>query len=581
MAIRSGSGSLKYPLLNQAQIVAQQSAAAASAGGSASASAYGANRAFAANKMRVQADLANSAAERQFRAASQMEAQGFQNYQQEQNRDFNAIQNQNQINAYADRQQAGFDNAKELQQGYQTFTAGQEQKSQDFQSGRDQTQFDQNTAAMEAHIQAGKMQLNPAAQDKLNKLEADRATIESDGTFTNAQVNEFMQQYRIKKAGIISTATPTATPADQANQSGVLFDPKTGGYSMPVPGQPIPEGMVHGQYGEKGFQPTIDTSKQDAAKQKEQEKADKAAADAQQKRKEAISSRADQLQKDVAKKDDGTTLSREDALKQAEETLKTDEAFHAQQSGQQPAAVEGGPVPNFVPGQTPVQGGPIPNFSPGTTPVQGGPIPLAPAPQTFNMQSNGARIESANRADIYGAPPPQPMPPNDSAQPVRPQPVAGNYSIPGAPGGGELQGNGARMGQQNVVNSPQAVQQRAELQGGPAAGSAQPPPEVKSTVADIRSQMKDLPLDTSKETPAMRDFFNKNLENITQYHDTPLDQVPEAARPAVDFYGRMLRSVINKQPVVLKTPEEMAMLPPDTPFVDSEGKPRRTNKKGA
>jgi hypothetical protein len=59
----------------------------------------------------------------------------------------------------------------------------------------------------------------------------------------------------------------------------------------------------------------------------------------------------------------------------------------------------------------------------------------------------------------------------------------------------------------------------------------------------------------------------------------PLDQVPEQSRGAVDFYGRVLRSSIDKQPIVLKTPEEAAMLPPDTPFIDDQGNERRTKKK--
>lgn len=453
MAIRSGTGSLKYPLLNQAQIVAQQSAAAASAGGSASASAYGANRAFAANKMRVQADLANSAAERQYNAYQQDQNRGFQNYQQEENRNFTAIQNQNQINAYADRQQAGFDQAKELQQGYQQFTAGQEQKSQDFQSGRDQTQFDQNTAAIEAQIQAGRMQLNPAAQDKLNKLEADRATIESDGTFTNAQVNEFMQQYRIKKAGVVSTATPTATPADMANSGTTYRDDNPDSPTFGKHFSDMAPGRTPGTLGDKGFTPNIDNSKQ----QENAAKSEQQTAESLRKEQDAIDGLTDKFMQRT-NPETGKFFTpdeaRDQAIKHRAETKKS-----LSPPATAPAAAPAAAQPGSAP-QAPA-----------------GPVPPAPVPQQFNMQPNGARIESANVADIYGAPPPQPMPPNDSTQPARPQPVAGNYSIPAdATGGGELQGNGARMnagGQWQGPQSPQGTSKPASQQEYDAIPSGQ------------------------------------------------------------------------------------------------------------
>ncbi len=68
MAIRVGSGELKYPLPSQAQLGAQRSAAAASAGGSASASAYGANRAYAGLKKRLAQDSEQADLTREFQA---------------------------------------------------------------------------------------------------------------------------------------------------------------------------------------------------------------------------------------------------------------------------------------------------------------------------------------------------------------------------------------------------------------------------------------------------------------------------------------------------------------------------------
>ena len=63
MAIRAGSGGLKYALPNQRQ--AAQNAAAASAGGSASASAYGANRRYAGLKQQLRYNAVNAELDRQ------------------------------------------------------------------------------------------------------------------------------------------------------------------------------------------------------------------------------------------------------------------------------------------------------------------------------------------------------------------------------------------------------------------------------------------------------------------------------------------------------------------------------------
>ena len=60
MAIRAGSGGLKYRLPSQADNNARQSAASASAGGSASASAFGANRRYALGKRQLAHDTLQS-----------------------------------------------------------------------------------------------------------------------------------------------------------------------------------------------------------------------------------------------------------------------------------------------------------------------------------------------------------------------------------------------------------------------------------------------------------------------------------------------------------------------------------------
>lgn len=68
MAIRAGSGGLKYRLPSQADNNARQSAASASAGGSASASAFGANRRYALGKRQLAHDTLQSGLDRRFRA---------------------------------------------------------------------------------------------------------------------------------------------------------------------------------------------------------------------------------------------------------------------------------------------------------------------------------------------------------------------------------------------------------------------------------------------------------------------------------------------------------------------------------
>ena len=68
MAIRAGSGGLKYRLPNRSQTQARQNAAAASAGGSASATAFSANRRYAGVKKRLRHEASQSAINRRFDA---------------------------------------------------------------------------------------------------------------------------------------------------------------------------------------------------------------------------------------------------------------------------------------------------------------------------------------------------------------------------------------------------------------------------------------------------------------------------------------------------------------------------------
>jgi hypothetical protein len=226
MAIRSGSGSLKYPLPNQAQLVAQQSAAAASAGGSAAASTFGANRAFAANKMRVQADLANSAADRQYRAMAQLEGQNFeaqQNFYDRENRKGSQLEAQR---FDAEQQGQRFDQARELQWQNQYFDAEQNRqqlgaRAQEFEANR---QFDlstsgiesgrETTAGIEKGLMSGQLQFpeGSTAAKELRELEAGRSLVQK-GDWSAAQRAEYENQYLENKNRILSMAVPRPQPS--------------------------------------------------------------------------------------------------------------------------------------------------------------------------------------------------------------------------------------------------------------------------------------------------------------------------------------------------------------------------------
>ena len=69
MGISAGSGGLKYALPNRNASQSTQNAAAASAGGSASASAYGANRRYAGLKKQLQFQAVDSERDRQFKGS--------------------------------------------------------------------------------------------------------------------------------------------------------------------------------------------------------------------------------------------------------------------------------------------------------------------------------------------------------------------------------------------------------------------------------------------------------------------------------------------------------------------------------
>jgi hypothetical protein len=350
MAIRSGTGGLKYPLPSQYQIGAQMSAAAASSGGSAAASTFGANRSFAANKMRVQADLANSAAERQFRAMSQMEEQGFRAQQE-----------------FYDRE-----HSKGSQLEAQGFRAQESQLDRDFTTQRDTANFERETAEYErridaqaeADIRSGKRVLSPKAQEQLRQLE----DAESDAKGMDAQQQaDWAAQKAAKRRQIIRGATePVGPTADEEFNKGTIYldnDPQspTYGKAFPDPGPPG-SNRVAGRGSDKGFVPSVDTSAQDKQQQEQQKKQQ----EADQKLKEDIYKAAQERVKDAKGLNVETTYDFQQAY---DEELKERRMAGAPTPEQAPAA------PGGIPWQGPLQPG---QQAPGQSPA---------APQTGTAQT--------------------------------------------------------------------------------------------------------------------------------------------------------------------------------------------------
>lgn len=455
MAIRSGSGGLKYPLPNQ-QV--QQAAASASAGGSASSAAYGANRRYAGQKMQIQASLANSAAERQFRAMSQLEGQQFQAQSQLAAQDFRAGESQLDRDAYAERQQAMFANQANLLQSGQRFTADQNVLQQTYQSDRDLRQIQSQQVAKLPDIPEN---ARPQTKQHLQRLQTALQELVGQNWNPNdpATRDTFDQTYRDYQSIVQSIPKPDPTEKFQEE-------------TFVINGTRYQEGP-NGQFVEVPNSAQANAAKSQQAVAAEQQKAEQKQRDEE-----------DKLAKEYTQEINPETITKDDPIGKEytpnQAMLKAIKELGNQRSGFDEARKQ--QQQSAAPGQN------APTGATSTTP--------------------------------YSGPPPE-------------------AAVPGA------------------ISEP----------------------EVQTVVSDIRTETKNLPIEEGKETPEMRSFLEKNLEDIVRYQNVPLDQVPDKARQGVDFYQRYVRSTIQGQPIVLRTPEEAAMLPPDTPFVDGDGKPRRTKKK--
>lgn len=174
MAIRAGSGQLKYPVASRAQLQAQQNAASASAGGSASSSAFGANRRFAGLKRSIASQEQQNFLQRQFDAGEsalqRQSAQSLQDQRLKSNAElqadrqaFDAEQNvlNQEFTAGQNTLSRGF--TAEQNQLSRDFTAGQNLENRNFQRDENRTnrQFtaDENDLRYERQIELSERQL--------------------------------------------------------------------------------------------------------------------------------------------------------------------------------------------------------------------------------------------------------------------------------------------------------------------------------------------------------------------------------------------------------------------------------------
>jgi len=218
MAIRAGSGGLKYPVASRAQLQARQNAASAGAGGSASSAAFGANRRFAGLKRQIASREQQNEIDRGFTAGQ------------------NALQRQNSLNIQNliserqnDQQEFTAEQAvlnKAFQQTQAETLFNRQQQLADTRFKRDvqldDTQFKRDTQLtqnkfdldvelkrlqqdlqVQRGIQTGALELSPDAEREMKKLEVARSKLpELDGP----QQAEALQKIEEKERRIRQTA---------------------------------------------------------------------------------------------------------------------------------------------------------------------------------------------------------------------------------------------------------------------------------------------------------------------------------------------------------------------------------------
>lgn len=279
MAIRAGSGGLKYPIPNQAQIQASQNAAAASSGGSAAASVYGANRRYAGLKQQLRYDALQQGLNRGFRAQQaffqrehekgaqlsaqearaeieaerrknqrvlQRRQQRFQSGENQLGRDFDAQQSQLDRQFRSDEAQRGRDFQSDEAQRRRQFEA--DQATLDTLDRQDELQFrrrneleDQERiidADIEARLRTGEFGLPDGAQERLRKLESDYARAIENPENDEADIASIQRQYQDRRRKILRTASASnAQPSSVGfNRGTVYVDAEGNSYDEYAPG---------------------------------------------------------------------------------------------------------------------------------------------------------------------------------------------------------------------------------------------------------------------------------------------------------------------------------------------------------
>lgn len=389
MAIRSGSGGLKYPLPIDPS--AQQSIAAASAGGSAASSAYGANRSFAANKMRVQADLANSAADRSYRAMAQMEGQRFdaeQAYYDRENRKGAQLEAQR---FDAERQDKLFGQQQTLQTQAQRFAADQDVLQQTAMSDRD-------LRRIQAEQVAGLPEIPENAQGQtrqhLQRLRGALQELVGQNWNPNDPATRDTFDQTMKDYQSITQSIPKPNPAEEFQRdtfeaNGTRYQKNQSGQYVEVPNTAQAEAAKSQQ------QQQVAQQKQEAARQSELEKIAKE-------------------QESVTVGDTDRTLTPKEAMEAAKKLYAEREAAGyygpvpgQQQPGGQPAPAPGQPEqpPPPAPGQVPLPSG-HPNAQPASQagqPSPGGTHHLLP--KNAGAESFDQMPKPMSAADLAALPP--------------------------------------------------------------------------------------------------------------------------------------------------------------------------------
>ena len=392
MPLRLGSAGLKYPLPNKAETQARQNAAAASAGGSASASAYSANRRYAGLKKELRYKSLEAGLDRGFKAqqsffdrehqkGSQLSRQEAQDALQEKR-----ITSQEGI-AKAGREATKARQTQRHKYGTDTDKLKRDQDREDIERRID--------ADIEDRLRRGDLVLTPSQSAKLAELEQEK----EDGEFLHSNPEmqaEGTRKYKARRRAILrghqQSMEPTAV--DLARKRTLYRNPQTGELSNTdgaKEGEEPWEARVQLKDG------TTVPRDQDPVKAAQVQKS----RDERTKTEAGLAARANEIVKRISSGDANDQGSPEEnyawAYAQAIIELKHREEQRSAWGNR--TAVPGGAPPTEGPDGTMPQPGPVPDDPSGTMP----PAPLGQPPT--DEQDVGA--VPADQVETTVPPPPE------------------------------------------------------------------------------------------------------------------------------------------------------------------------------